>query len=127
MSSSNPVRCDPLLDWLQPFEDIWLMRKNREVIEWKYTRIDRSPDGDSQPNGRVENAIKKVRNMVETILSSLESRWSVRVARDHPVYPWVFEWAADVMTRNEHVGDLGRTAVQLIRGFTVKQKHCTIR
>ena len=38
------------------------------------------------------------------------------MARDHPVYPWVFEWAADLMTRNAHVGDLGKTAVRLIRG-----------
>ena len=75
-----------------------------------------SPVGDSQSNGRVENAIKKVRNMVKTILSSLESRWGIRVARDHPVYPWVFEWAADLMTRYAHVGNLGKTAVQLIRG-----------
>ena len=60
--------------------------------------------GDSQSNGRVENAIKKVRNMVKTILSSLESRWSVRVTRDHPVYPWVFEWSADLMGINsDHV------------------------
>ena len=58
-----------------------------------------SPVGDSQSNGRVKNAINKVRKMVKTILSSLESRWSVRVARDHPVYPWVFELAADLMTR----------------------------
>ena len=33
-----------------------------------------SPVGDSQSNGRVENAIKKVRNMVKTFLSSVESR-----------------------------------------------------
>ena len=38
------------------------------------------------------------------------------MARDHPVYPWVFEWAADLMTRYAHVGDVGKTAVQLIRG-----------
>ena len=50
--------------------------------------------GDSQSNGRVENAINKVRNMVKTFLSSLESTWGIRVARDHPVCPWVFEWAA---------------------------------
>ena len=75
-----------------------------------------SPVGDSQSNGRVENAINKVRNMVKTILSSLESRWGIRVARDHPVYPWVFEWPADLMTRYAHLGDLGKTAVQLIRG-----------
>ena len=75
-----------------------------------------SPVGDSQSNGQVENAIKKVRNMVKTILSSLESRWGIRVARDHQVYPWVFEWAADLMTRYAHVGILGKTSVQLIRG-----------
>ena len=43
-------------------------------------------------------------------------KMGIRVARDHPVYPWVFEWAADLMTRYAHVGDLGKTAVQLIRG-----------
>ena len=76
----------------------------------------KSPVGDSQSNGRVENAIKNVRNMVKTILSSLESRWCTRVTRDHPVYPWMFEWAADLMTRYAHVGDVGKTAVELIRG-----------
>ena len=75
-----------------------------------------SPVGDSQSNGRVENAIEVVRNVVKTIFSSLESRWGVRVARDHPVHPWVFEWAADLITKYEHVGDLGKTAVQLIGG-----------
>ena len=75
-----------------------------------------SPVGDSQSSGRVENAIKKVRNMVKIILSSLESRWVARVTRDHPVCPWMFEWAAGLMTRYAHVGDLGKRAVQLIRG-----------
>ena len=74
-----------------------------------------SPVGDSQSNGRVENAIKKIRNLVKTLFSSLESRWGVRVTRDHPVYPGMFERAADLMTRYAHVGDLGKTAVQLIQ------------
>ena len=38
------------------------------------------------------------------------------MTRGHPVYPWMFEWAADLMTRHARVGDLGNTAVQLIRG-----------
>ena len=37
----------------------------------------KSPVGDSQSNGQVENAIKNIRNMVKTILSSLKSRWGV--------------------------------------------------
>ena len=51
--------------------------------------------------------------MVKTILPSLESKWCIRVTRDHH---WMFEWAADLMTRYAHEGDLGKTAVQLIRG-----------
>ena len=43
------------------------------------------------------------------------------MARDHPVCPWVFEWAADLMTRYTHVGDLGKTPVQLIRGSNIAQ------
>ena len=39
MSSADPVRGDPLPDWLQPFDENWSMRKNRKVIVWKYTRI----------------------------------------------------------------------------------------
>ena len=36
-------------------------------------------------NGRVENATKKGRNMVKTMLSSLKSRWGIRVTRDQSV------------------------------------------
>ena len=86
-----------------------------------------SPVGDSQSNRQVENAIRKVRNMVKTILSSSESRWGVRVARDHPVYPWMFEWAADLMTRYAHVGGFGKDSSSIDSRFKVMQKNCTIR
>ena len=36
MSSSNPVRCDPLPDWLQPFDENLAMMKNRELIVLKF-------------------------------------------------------------------------------------------
>ena len=92
---------------------------NRTAVIAKHSSVPtipvNSPAGDSQSNGQVENAIEKVRNMVKTILSSLESKWGIRVTRDHPVHPWTFEWAANLMTRNAHVGDFGKTAVQLIR------------
>ena len=76
-------------------------------------------DTDSQSN----DAIKKIRNMVKTILSCLESRWGITVTRDHPVYPWMFEWAADLITRYAHVGDLGKTAAQLIHGSTKSSRN----
>ena len=77
-----------------------------------------SPVGDSQSNGRVENAIKRVRNLVKVLKSNLEARWGIKVDREHPVYPWMFEWAADLITRYAEVGNTGRTAIQIIRGST---------
>ena len=75
-----------------------------------------SPVGDSASNGRVENAIKRVRGMVKVIRSGLEAKWGVRVGPDHPVYPWLFEWAADLITRYAEVGSTGKSAAQLIKG-----------
>ena len=76
----------------------------------------KSPVGDSQSNGRVENAIKKVRNMVKQFFQVWSqdgaSEWLVTTQ----IYPWVFEWAADLMSRYAHVGNMGKTAIQLIRG-----------
>ena len=84
-----------------------------------------SPVGDPQSNGRVENAIKKVRNMVKTIISTLESKWGIRVTRDQFI-PWMFEWAADLMTRCAH-GDLGKDGSSVDSRINIKQKHCAIR
>ena len=44
--------------------------------------------------------------------------------RDHPVYPWAFEWAADLMTR---YGRFGKDSSSIDSWFKVKQRHCAIR
>ena len=46
------------------------------------------------------------------------------LTRDHLVYPWKFEWAADLMTRYARVGDLEQTAVQVIRGSKSSIAQC---
>ena len=74
-----------------------------------------SPVGDSKSNGRVENTIRRVQGMVRTLRSSLESKLGIKIAKGHPLYPWLLEWAADVLTRYS-VNSAGRTAVQEIRG-----------
>ena len=78
------------------------------------------PLGDSQSNER----IKKVRNVVKTILSSLEM--GHQMVRDHPVDSWVFEWAVDWI-RHAHVGDLGKTAVQLVAQSQAETLHNSAR
>ena len=32
--------------------------------------------------------------------------WGVKVTRDHPIYPWVFEWATTQMTRYTHTWEI---------------------
>ena len=74
-----------------------------------------SPVGDSKSNGRVENSIKRIQGMIRTLRHCLESKIGIRVSRGHPLYPWIIEWAADLITRYQ-VGSDGLTAVQRIRG-----------
>ena len=74
-----------------------------------------SPVGDSQSNGRVENAIKRVQGMVRTIRHDLEAKLGVKIGRDHPYYPWMIEWAADLLTRYT-VRPNGRTPIEEVRG-----------
>ena len=74
-----------------------------------------SPAGDSKSNGRVENTIRRVQGMIRTLRSCLESKIGIRIKRDHPLYPWLIEWAADLITRYS-LNSAGRTPVQEIRG-----------
>ena len=74
-----------------------------------------SPVGDSKSNGRVENAIKRLQGMLRTIRHNLEAKLGVRVTREHPLYAWLVEWAADLITRYA-IMKSGRTPIQVIRG-----------
>lgn len=81
------------------------------------------PVGDSASNGRVENAIKRARGLAKVLKSSLEARWGIVVAPEHPIYALLFELAAGMITRYVEVDHTGKTAVQIIRG---SRAHRTI-
>ena len=54
--------------------------------------------------------------MLRVLRSQLEAHWGIKVTPDHAVYPWMVEWAADLITRYADVRGTGRTAVQIARG-----------
>ena len=58
-----------------------------------------SPTGDSTSNGDVENACKRVAGMVRTVKSTIEAKTGVKVTSSHAVFPWVVEWAAQLLTK----------------------------
>ena len=74
-----------------------------------------SPVGDSQSNGRVENAIRRVQAGIRTLKHATEAEIKTAVSTGHPLFPWLVEWAADLLTRYS-VNGSGRTPVQEIRG-----------
>ena len=58
-----------------------------------------SPAGESQSNGHVENAIRKVQEQVRAFYDQLKARTGVSLGTDHPVFEWLVEWAATTLTR----------------------------
>ena len=47
-----------------------------------------SPVGESQSNGRVENAIRRVQEQVRAFYDQLKARTGVSLGTDHPVFGW---------------------------------------
>ena len=92
-----------------------LQKKVAELRSKARTIPVNSPVGDSKSNGRVENAIRRVQSMIRTLRSGLEAKLGVKIGRGHALYPWLIEWAADLITRYK-VNTEGRTAVQEVRG-----------
>ena len=58
-----------------------------------------SPVGESQSNGRVENAIKRVQEQVRAFYDQLKARTGLSLGTDHPIFEWMVEWAATTLTR----------------------------
>ena len=50
-----------------------------------------SPAGESQSNGRVENAIRSVQEQVRAFYDQLKARTGVSLGTDHPVFEWLVE------------------------------------
>ena len=76
-----------------------------------------SPVGESQSNGRVENAIRRVQEQVRAFSDQLKARTGVSLGTDHPVFEWLVEWAATTLTRFVIRGD-GKTSYEKIGGRT---------
>ena len=92
-----------------------VQRKVAEIRSGAKTVPVNSPAEDSKSNGLVENAIRRVQVMIRTLRSSLQAKLGVKVGKGHALYPWLIEWAADLLTRYK-VNSEGRTAVEEIRG-----------
>ena len=74
-----------------------------------------SPVGASQSNGVIERAVQSVAGQVRVLLGALEEKWGFAVPCDHPLLPYVVEYAGVLLNRFE-VGADGRTAYERNKG-----------
>ena len=81
--------------------------------------IENSPVHSSKSNGIIERAIQTVQGMIRTIRSSIEDKWEVKIKTSHPIWPWIAEHAAFLLSRFE-VGRDGKTAYERVKGKAAK-------
>jgi hypothetical protein len=81
--------------------------------------VEHSPVHSSQSNGVVERGIQAVQGMIRTMRSALEEKWGVKLEVVHPVWSWMAEYAAFLLTRCE-VGKDGKTAYERLKGKKAK-------
>lgn len=81
--------------------------------------VEHSPVRSSQSNGVVERGIQAVQGMIRTMRSALEEKWGVKLEVVRPVWSWMAEYAAFLLTRCE-VGKDGKTAYERLKGKKAK-------
>ena len=71
--------------------------------------------GESQSNGRDENAVQRVQGLIRTPKDALERRLNTRIRLSDAICPLMVEWAAGLITRYVK-GQTGRTVYREARG-----------
>ena len=79
------------------------------------TALECSRVGDSNSNGKIERAIRKLKGLVRTLRSDIEGELKMKMSLESPIVPWLVRHAAYILTRSE-VKEDGKTALQKMKG-----------
>ena len=77
--------------------------------------VENSRVGDSNSNGKIERAVRNIKNSIRTLRCSIEMATGNKVKITDPVVPWVVRQAGYIQTRC-NIGDDGKTAWERITG-----------
>lgn len=76
--------------------------------------------GESQSNGAIENAVKRVQCQLRTLKIALERRIKKRINSEHPAFAWLIEWATTILNRYVK-GASGQTPYRMVTGKETKR------
>ena len=68
-----------------------------------------SPVGESECNGRAENAIRRVEVKVRTLRSFIEEQTKSKIDMNRPFATWLIRWAGEILKKYTR-GEDGKTA-----------------
>ncbi len=95
-----------------------IVQLQKEIVRLRQdagTALENSRVGDSDSNGRVENAIRDVKAMIRTLRSHVEVKAETKIRLDAPIVPWMVRHAGYLITRCR-VREDGKTAMQKMKG-----------
>ena len=77
--------------------------------------------GESQSNGKAENAVQRLEDLVRTYKSALESHTRIRIPARHPITRWMVEHAASIHNRYV-LNEDGSTPYEVLHGQRYRGK-----
>ena len=89
----------------------------------EYIRLNRSspiiptnsPVGESECNGRAENAIRRVKEKTRTLIAQMEEGIQEKIQNGSNIIPWIVRWAGELISKYA-LGFDGKTPYERIRG-----------
>ena len=74
-----------------------------------------SPVGESECNGRVEHAIRRVQDRVRTLKCHIEGETGMSFDKHLPIMTWIVRWAGELLSKYS-IGNDRKTSYERIRG-----------
>lgn len=78
-----------------------------------------SPVGESECNGRAENAIRRVKEKVRTLMAQLEDGIGEKIQKGANIIPWMVRWAGELISKYA-LGFDGKSPYERLRGERCK-------
>ena len=77
--------------------------------------LENSPVGESQSNGFIENRITEIQQQIRKLRDQVEQNLACSVLGNSPIWPWLAQYAAQVIHTFKVYNDDNRTARQRLR------------
>ena len=82
-----------------------------------------SHPGESTSNGKAERAVQAVVDHIRTLKAAFEGHYNVRLGNSHPLFYWMVEHAAYLLSKYQ-LGTDGRTGWGRLHGREAREKIC---